>query len=57
MFEECIVRYLDGKTRVLVTHQLQFLRNVDKIFVFKNGSVQAEGLVSFFLFFFFFDKI
>ena len=43
MFEECIVRYLDGKTRVLVTHQLQFLRNVDRIVVIKNGEVQAEG--------------
>ena len=43
MFEECIERYLKGKTRVLVTHQLQFLRNVDRIFVLKDGSIQAEG--------------
>lgn len=43
MFEECIDNYLRGKTRILVTHQLQYLRNVDRIFVMKDGAIQAEG--------------
>ncbi|XP_046823149.1 probable multidrug resistance-associated protein lethal(2)03659 isoform X2 [Vespa crabro] len=43
MFEECIVKYLKGKTRVLVTHQLQYLHNVSRIIVLKDGVIQAEG--------------
>ncbi|XP_066581201.1 probable multidrug resistance-associated protein lethal(2)03659 [Prorops nasuta] len=43
MFEECIDKYLRGKTRILVTHQLQYLRNVDRIIVLKDGAIQAEG--------------
>ena len=43
MFEECIEKYLRGKTRILVTHQLQYLRNVDRIIVLKDGEIQAEG--------------
>ncbi|KAK2579439.1 hypothetical protein KPH14_002650 [Odynerus spinipes] len=43
MFEECVVKYLKGKTRILVTHQLQYLRNVNRIIVFKDGTIQAEG--------------
>ncbi|XP_051160133.1 probable multidrug resistance-associated protein lethal(2)03659 [Leptopilina boulardi] len=43
MFEDCIDRYLRGKTRILVTHQLQYLKNVDHIIVLKDGIIQAEG--------------
>ncbi|KAI4497436.1 hypothetical protein M0802_007447 [Mischocyttarus mexicanus] len=43
MFEECIVKYLKGKTRILVTHQLQYLHNVGRIIVLKDGAIQAEG--------------
>lgn len=43
MFEECIDKYLHGKTRILVTHQLQYLRNVGRIIVLKDGVIQAEG--------------
>ncbi|XP_076244312.1 putative multidrug resistance-associated protein lethal(2)03659 isoform X2 [Calliopsis andreniformis] len=43
MFEECIDKYLRGRTRILVTHQLQYLRNVDRIIVLKNGEIQGEG--------------
>ncbi|KYN28544.1 hypothetical protein ALC57_02034, partial [Trachymyrmex cornetzi] len=38
MFEKCINKYLGNKTRILVTHQLQYLRNVDRIIVLKNGT-------------------
>lgn len=43
IFEDCIEKHLKGKTRILVTHQLQFLANVDWIVVLKDGVVQAEG--------------
>ncbi|XP_012339261.1 probable multidrug resistance-associated protein lethal(2)03659 [Apis florea] len=43
MFEECIVKYLKGKTRILVTHQLQYLQTVDRIIVLKDGAIEAEG--------------
>ncbi|XP_003699343.2 putative multidrug resistance-associated protein lethal(2)03659 isoform X2 [Megachile rotundata] len=43
MFEECVEKYLRGKTRIIVTHQLQYLRNVDRIIVLKDGEIQAEG--------------
>ena len=43
MFEECIVKYLRGKTRILVTHQLQYLPSVDRIIVFKDGRIEADG--------------
>lgn len=43
MFDECIDRYLRGKTRILVTHQLQYLSNVGRIIVLKDGAIQAEG--------------
>lgn len=33
LFEECIMGYLKGKTRILVTHQLQFLKGADHIIV------------------------
>lgn len=43
LFESCVVGYLRDSIRVLVTHQLQFLREVDQIFILKNGSVAAAG--------------
>ncbi|XP_078047115.1 putative multidrug resistance-associated protein lethal(2)03659 [Augochlora pura] len=43
MFEECIDRFLRGTTRILVTHQLQYLTNVDRIIVLKDGQIHAEG--------------
>ncbi|KAG5343188.1 L259 protein, partial [Acromyrmex charruanus] len=43
MFDECVNKYLRGKTRILVTHQLQYLRDVGRIIVLKDGTIQAEG--------------
>ncbi|KAG5332701.1 L259 protein, partial [Acromyrmex heyeri] len=43
MFDECVNKYLRGKTRILVTHQLQYLRDVSRIIVLKDGTIQAEG--------------
>lgn len=36
LFEECIMKYLRKKTRVLVTHQLQFLKQADLIVVLEE---------------------
>ncbi|KAM3966828.1 LOW QUALITY PROTEIN: putative multidrug resistance-associated protein lethal(2)03659 [Aphomia sociella] len=43
LFESCVVGYLRNTTRVLVTHQLQFLRDVDQIIILKNGAIAAAG--------------
>lgn len=36
LFEECILKHLSGKTRILVTHQLQYLKRADHIIVLKD---------------------
>ncbi|XP_076295432.1 ATP-binding cassette sub-family C member 4 isoform X2 [Lasioglossum baleicum] len=43
LFKECIKDYLHDKTRILVTHQVQFLKNCDYIIVLNNGRVEFEG--------------
>lgn len=43
LFDECIKKYLNGKTRILVTHQLQFLREADQIVILNNGHVERIG--------------
>ncbi|KAK9297340.1 hypothetical protein QLX08_008913 [Tetragonisca angustula] len=39
LFEECMRRYLAGKTRILATHQLQYVKNVDTIILVEQGKV------------------
>ncbi|XP_051154777.1 probable multidrug resistance-associated protein lethal(2)03659 isoform X2 [Leptopilina boulardi] len=46
IFKNCICQFLDGKTRILVTHQLQYLQNVDNIYVLNNGYVEMNGTVN-----------
>lgn len=43
LFEDCICGYLKNCCTVLVTHQLQYLRNVSKIFLMENGSTVCNG--------------
>ncbi|CAG9768844.1 unnamed protein product [Ceutorhynchus assimilis] len=43
LFEGCIQGYLRGKTRVLVTHQVQFLKGADLIIVMNNGNIEQMG--------------
>ncbi|KAL8236017.1 hypothetical protein R6Q59_017098 [Mikania micrantha] len=43
VFEECIKEELRGKTRVLVTNQLHFLSQVDRILLIHEGMVKEEG--------------
>lgn len=40
LFEDCIQKYLKGKTRILATHQLQFINGVDSIILLDQGRIQ-----------------
>lgn len=41
LFEECIIKHLHGKTRILVTHQLQYLKKADHIIVLNDVSARS----------------
>ncbi|GLV41664.1 uncharacterized protein CBL_06893 [Carabus blaptoides fortunei] len=43
LFEKCITGYLREKTVILITHQLQYLKEVDHLIILNNGAMQAEG--------------
>ncbi|XP_072760244.1 probable multidrug resistance-associated protein lethal(2)03659 isoform X3 [Anoplolepis gracilipes] len=43
LINNCICSYLKGKTRILVTHQLQYLQLADQIVVMNNGSIEQKG--------------
>ncbi|XP_011505689.1 PREDICTED: multidrug resistance-associated protein 4-like [Ceratosolen solmsi marchali] len=43
LFQNCINGYLKDKTRILVTHQIQFLKDADKIIYLVKGHIQFEG--------------
>lgn len=43
VFNNCIRKALRGKTRVLVTHQLQYLNQVDHIIVVSEGRIIEQG--------------
>ncbi|XP_060518770.1 ATP-binding cassette subfamily C member 4-like isoform X2 [Cylas formicarius] len=43
IFEECITGYLKDKCVVLVTHQLQYLKDVNKIYLLGGGTVEKSG--------------
>ena len=46
LFDRCIKEFLDGRMRILVTHQLQFLKETDSIVILRSGSVICEGTYS-----------
>lgn len=43
LFEKCITGFLREKTVILITHQIQYLKEVDHLIILNNGSIQAEG--------------
>ena len=43
LYESCILKYLSGRIRLLVTHQLQYLKDVARIIVMENGSISQDG--------------
>ena len=44
LFESCILGHLSGRIRLLVTHQLQYLKDVDRVIVMDNGSITHQGV-------------
>lgn len=42
LYKKCITDYLYGKTRILVTHQLQFLKHAGHIIVLDRVSVKLN---------------
>ena len=43
LFESCILGHLSGRIRLLVTHQLQYLKDVDRVVVMESGSIIHQG--------------
>lgn len=43
IFEKCIKDYLKDKICVLVTHQLQYLKNVQHVILMNSGKIEAQG--------------
>ncbi|XP_069668827.1 probable multidrug resistance-associated protein lethal(2)03659 isoform X2 [Periplaneta americana] len=43
LFDDCICDFLKNKTRVLITHQLQYLQTTDNIIILNNGGIEATG--------------
>ena len=41
LFEDCINGYLKDKTRILVTHQVQFLKEADTIVCLKKVNTKS----------------
>lgn len=43
IFEECVEKYLKDKICILVTHQLQYLKNVKQLVFICDGKIGAQG--------------
>ena len=43
IMKNCIVKYLEGKTRVVVTHALSYLKYMDRIIYMKSGRIEWTG--------------
>ncbi|KAK3863657.1 hypothetical protein Pcinc_030600 [Petrolisthes cinctipes] len=43
LFDSCIMQHLQHKVRILVTHQLQFLKSASQILVLREGHMEAIG--------------
>lgn len=43
LFDDCICGYLKSKCVVLVTHQLQYLKNVNCIYLLEDSQITASG--------------
>jgi ABC-type multidrug transport system ATPase subunit len=41
--KECFLKYLKGKTIILITHALYYLKYTDNIFVIEDGSAHLQG--------------
>ncbi|CAH1980241.1 unnamed protein product [Acanthoscelides obtectus] len=46
LFEKCICGYLGSKCVILVTHQLQYLKRANSIYMLEDGKIKASGSYS-----------
>ena len=46
LFQQCLCEHLAPKTKILVTHQLQFLPAADKIVILSHGQISQTGTYS-----------
>ncbi|XP_075236424.1 ATP-binding cassette sub-family C member 4-like [Lycorma delicatula] len=46
LFTDCIKGFLGDKTVILVTHQLQYINNVDHVILLHNGKIETQGSFS-----------
>lgn len=46
LFDECVVNFMAGKTRLLITNQLQFLKFCDTVVALRHGRVIQQGKFS-----------
>ena len=46
LFQQCLCEHLASKTKILVTHQLQFLPAADKIVILSHGQITQTGTYS-----------
>ncbi|KAI2474047.1 ATP-binding cassette sub-family C member 4 [Diabrotica virgifera virgifera] len=47
LYEKCINGYLANRTRILVTHQVHYLKDADNIIILNNGRIEDEGTFNF----------
>ena len=45
VLEKCFHKYLDGKTRILCTHQPKYLLKADHIIILNDGKIVSQGIV------------
>lgn len=43
IFQECVQQFLKDKICILVTHQLQYLKDVDHLVLMYHGSIEGQG--------------
>lgn len=43
LFDDLIMKYLRDKIRVLITHQLQYLKSADEIVILQEGEILGQG--------------
>ena len=46
IMKNCVIKYLNGKTRILVTHALQYVSFADRIIYMKDGEINWIGTYS-----------
>ncbi len=43
IMKECMGKFLEGSTRIIVTHNLSYCKYFDYIYVMREGRIEKEG--------------